>query len=166
MATPFEDLRVLRSVETIADTIWRIVVNWDEFAREVVGKQLTRAVDSIGANIAEAFGRFNYGEKIQFLYYSRGSLFEAKYWLNRALSRDLMSTAEIADFASRLTEVARQVNSFADSIKGQRHDSVRSSRAVREGDIEYATAGSLDAPLFSDNDLASLESVPHEAHNL
>ncbi len=78
MATPFEDLRVLRSAETIADEVWRTVVKWNEFTRDVVGKQLTRAVDSIGANIAEAYGRFHYGEKIQFLYYARGSLFETK----------------------------------------------------------------------------------------
>ena len=84
MAATFENLRILQESEAIADALWKHVTRWDEFARDVVGKQLSRAVDSIGANIAESFGRFNFGEKLQFLYYSRGSLFETKYWLNRA----------------------------------------------------------------------------------
>ena len=59
-ALRFEDLRVLQAAEVFADDIWREVVRWDSFAREVVGGQLARAADSIGANIAEAFGRFHY----------------------------------------------------------------------------------------------------------
>ena len=70
MAMKFEELRVLQSAEVIADGIWQQVIQWDPLARDVVGKQLARASDSIGANIAEAFGRFHYGEKLQFLYYA------------------------------------------------------------------------------------------------
>jgi len=67
MALQFEELRVLQAAESIADGIWRQVMRWDGFARDVVGRQLARAGDSIGANIAEAFGRFHYGEKLHFL---------------------------------------------------------------------------------------------------
>jgi len=79
MATSLEDLRVLAMAESVADAIWGQVARWNEFSRDTVGKQVVRAVDSIGANIAEGFGRFNFGEKLQFLYYARGSLFETKY---------------------------------------------------------------------------------------
>ncbi len=168
MATALEDLRILRTAEAVADAVWKQVVQWDEFARDVVGKQLTKATDSIGANIAEAFGRFNYGEKIQFLYYSRGSLFETKYWLNRALARSLMLSSEVADYASRLTDLARQLNAFADSIKSQHHDTARSSKTVREEGVEYTADSSRDVlvPLFKDNDLVWLESLPSEVPNL
>jgi four helix bundle protein len=67
MGVGLEDLRVLQDAETIADRLWHHVVAWEPFAREVVGEQLARAADSIGANIAEAFARFHYGEKLQFL---------------------------------------------------------------------------------------------------
>src|SRR5687767_3383066 len=113
MATELEDLKILQTVEGIADAVWKRVVQWDEFARDVVGKQLARAIDSIGANIAESYGRFNYGEKLQFLYYARGSLFETKYWLNRALVRGLMQAEEVKSYATRLSDVARQLNTFA-----------------------------------------------------
>src|SRR5215475_15033415 len=113
MSATFEDLRVLKSAEEIADSVWKIVVQWDEFAKDVVGKQIARSADSVGANIAESFGRFNFGEKLQFLYYARGSLFETKYWLNRARTRDLMSSSEVEEYTSLLTDVAKQLNSFA-----------------------------------------------------
>jgi four helix bundle protein len=92
MATALEDLKILQIAEHVADEIWKLVIAWDVFVRDVVGGQLARASDSIGANIAEAFGRFNYGEKVQFLYYARGSLFETKYWLNRSVARHLISS--------------------------------------------------------------------------
>jgi four helix bundle protein len=103
-------LEVLRAAEGVADDIWRQVVRWEPFARDVVGGQLAKAGDSIGANIAEAYGRFHYGEKLQFLYYARGSLFETKYWLNRAQERELMPSAQVQEYASQLTDLARQLS--------------------------------------------------------
>ena len=90
MPTSLEDVRVLKNAEQVADAIYKVASRWDEFAQDVVGKQIARAADSIGANIAESFGRFHFGEKIQFLYYARGSVFETKYWLNRASARELV----------------------------------------------------------------------------
>jgi len=164
MATPFEDLRVLRAAESIADDVWRQIVRWDEFARDVVGRQLARAADSIGANIAEAYGRFHYGEKIQFLYYARGSLFEAKYWLNRALARNLMPPSEVQDYASRLTDLARQLNAFADNVKSQRRHDRQQPQGLREASVAYATiSDEITEDLFSPADLEWLQSVPTEA---
>jgi four helix bundle protein len=67
MALQFDDLRVPKAAEELADDLWQLVIGWDSFAKDVLGKQLARAADSIGANIAEAFGRYHYGEKLQFL---------------------------------------------------------------------------------------------------
>jgi hypothetical protein len=55
--------RISRSFKSIdyrkswADGVWNIVVGWDSFARDTVGKQIVRAADSIGANISEGSGR-------------------------------------------------------------------------------------------------------------
>ena len=160
MATELEDLKILQTAEGIADAVWKRVVQWDEFARDVVGKQLARATDSIGANIAESYGRFNYGEKLQFLYYSRGSLFETKYWLNRARTRELLQPGEVKDYADGLSDVARQLNSFASSLKSQRKDNQTQSKSVREPTAEYATDERLDEviALFAENELTWLAS--------
>ena len=134
---------MLREAEAVADGIWQEVSGGEPFTREVVGGQLARAADSIGANIAEAFGRFHYGEKLQFLYYARGSLFETKYWLNRTLVRNLVSSDQVGDYVSHLTSLARQLNAFAGSLKAQRRSSAAKQKSVREISAEYV-AGAED----------------------
>jgi hypothetical protein len=57
MKTDFERLRVYKLSEDLTDKIWELVVSWNQFAKDTLGKQLVRAADSIGANIAEGVGR-------------------------------------------------------------------------------------------------------------
>ena len=52
----FENLEVYKLSENLADTVWKVVRKWDSFARDTAGKQLVRAADSVGANIAEGVG--------------------------------------------------------------------------------------------------------------
>lgn len=158
MSATFEDLRVLKLAEEIADSIWKIVVQWDEFAKDVVGKQMARSADSVGANIAESFGRFNLGEKLQFLYYSRGSIFETKYWLNRTKIRGLMEPEQVQEYVNRLTELAKQLNTFASSLKNVRAE--QKTSAVREEQANYITANMDDVflLLFSEDELNWLKS--------
>ncbi len=161
MSATFETLHVLKLAEKIADSVWKRVVEWDEFAKDVVGKQLARAADSVGANIAESFGRFHFGEKLQFLYFARGSLFESKYWLNRVSARGLMPPDEIQGWVSQITSLARQLNAFANSLKNARTDEREKSRTLRELATEYITNAPDDFPefqLFDDKELAWLES--------
>lgn len=77
---PLEEIEVYRLAEEIADKWWEIVNKWPPFAQDTTGKQLIRAVDSMGANIAESYRRYHL-EKINLLYYSRGSLYESKFLL-------------------------------------------------------------------------------------
>jgi four helix bundle protein len=158
MSATFEDLRVLKSAEDIADSIWKVVVQWDEFAKDVVRKQMTRSADPVEANIAESFGRFNFGEKLQFLYYSHGSSFETYYWLNRTKARGLMQPGEVEEYVNRLTELARQLNSFASSLKTVRAEHKPKTSAVREEQAEYLTLEEILSPLFSADELNWLNS--------
>ncbi|MBC8509009.1 MAG: four helix bundle protein [Anaerolineales bacterium] len=163
MVLKFEDLKVLQAAELVADEIWRKVVRWDQFARNVVGKQLARAADSVGANIAEAYGRFHFGEKLQFLYYARGSLFEAKYWLNRSLERNLLTSEEVSNYATQMTDLARQLNAFASELKAQRRKRQGRSRTIREDTPEYI-ADWIDEspmPLFTVEEIEWMQSIPN-----
>jgi four helix bundle protein len=78
--TQFEDLQVYRLAEQLADAIWSIVDGWSYFAKNTVGRQLVRAADSIGANIAEGVGRGAFQDNRRFVKIGRGSLNETKHW--------------------------------------------------------------------------------------
>ena len=51
-----EELQVYMLSMAIAEKIWTIVIEWDYFTKDTIGKQLVRAVDSIAANLSEGFG--------------------------------------------------------------------------------------------------------------
>ena len=79
-----------------------------------------RAVDSIGANIAERYGRYAYGEKIQVLLYARGSLFETKFWLRRTMQRHLVTVEQVKQAAQQLDLLAKELNGFVRSLPSQK----------------------------------------------
>jgi four helix bundle protein len=49
-----------------------------------------RAIDSVGANISEGYGRGTPGQLRQFYGYALGSALESIYWLERAIARELI----------------------------------------------------------------------------
>jgi four helix bundle protein len=50
--TAFENLHIYQLAEELSDLAWQTVQNWGFFEKDTIGKQLVRAADSIGANIA------------------------------------------------------------------------------------------------------------------
>ena len=120
--------------------------------------QLARSADSIGANIAEAFGRYHYGEKLHHLYIARGSLYETKYWLNRCESRKLVTPEAARQYANKLTDLAQSMNSFARSLRNQQRTrpAENNGQAVRETSPIYVADPAEQDPLFSEADLAIL----------
>ncbi len=72
--TNFEKLWVYKLAENLADRIWDVVLKWDYLAQDTVGKQMIRAADSIGANIAEGTGRGTLRDNRRFIRMARGSL--------------------------------------------------------------------------------------------
>jgi len=117
MATgAFEDLEVYQLAERLADEVWGVVRSWDNFAKDTVGKQLVRAVDSIGANIAEGVGRQSFQDNRRFVRIARGSLNETKHWLRRAYKRKLLDDGTVATLKPLLAELAPRLNAYLRSI--------------------------------------------------
>ncbi len=54
------DLKVYQLSMEIGEQVWSLVMPWDYFAKDTVGKQVVRSADSIAANISEGFGRYSY----------------------------------------------------------------------------------------------------------
>lgn len=115
--TSFENLEVYQLAEKLADEIWQIVNKWEYFPKTTVGRQMVEAADSIGANIAEGCGRFNYKDNGRFIRIARGSLYETKNWLRRSFKRDLLTEAEIEKIKPILEELLPKLNAYSRSIQ-------------------------------------------------
>jgi four helix bundle protein len=103
--TNFENLQIYKLSEKLSDQLWEIVIRWDILARDTVGKQLIRAADSIGANVAEGSGRGTDPEIRRFLRMARGSLYETQHWLRRAYRRRLLSDRQVRDLLPLVKEL-------------------------------------------------------------
>ena len=114
--TNFENLRIYQLSEDISDTVWDIVFKWNHLAQNTVGKQLIRAADSIGANIAEGSGRGSAADNRRFAKIARGSLFEFKHWLRRAFKRKLLSEIEINALKKSIDELTPKLSSYINSF--------------------------------------------------
>jgi len=114
--TNFENLRVYKLSEELADEIWKIVIRWDAFAKDTIGKQIVRSADSIGANIAEGTGRHNFQDNRRFVKIARGSLNETQHFLRRAFKRNLLTSADVKKLKPLVDNLAPQLNSYLKSI--------------------------------------------------
>ena len=111
-----EKLQVYTLSMEIAEKIWTIVIKWDYFTKDTIGKQLVRAADSIAANISEGSGRYHFKENVNFSYYSGGSLFETKTWLTKAHSRKLISGEDFELFIHEIDNIGIKLNNYIKSI--------------------------------------------------
>ena len=114
--THFETLRVYQLSETLADRIWSIVEKWSSFPKDTVGKQMVRAADSIGANIAEGTGKGALLDHRRVVRVARGSLYETKHWLRRAYVRKLLRPSETESLKDILEELTRTLNGYLRSL--------------------------------------------------
>ncbi len=112
----FQELRVYKLSERLADDIWKIVNSWDFFAKDTIGKQIVRSADSVGANIAERVGRGSYQDNRRFVKIARGSLYETQHWLRRAYTRNLLTVEQVNTFTTIINDLAPQLNSYLQSI--------------------------------------------------
>ena len=111
-----DDLRVYQLAMQLAEKVWEIVLKWDSFAKYSIGKQYTEAADSVGANISEGFGRFHFKDSKNFLYYSRGSLYETRTWTIKAYNRNLITEEQNKELLAEIHDLGIKLNNYITSI--------------------------------------------------
>jgi len=112
----FEDLEVYNLSMDLSDKIWDLVIKWEYFPKDTIGKQWVRASDSISANISEGFGRNNFKDQRSFYYYSRGSLCESKTWLEKAKRRNLIDVETYEMMLNEFNVLGIKLNNFINSV--------------------------------------------------
>jgi len=112
MEYTLEKLAVYKAAELFADRIWDTIKEWNHFDKDTIGKQLTRAADSISANIAEGYGRYYYKESKQFYFYARGSIQETKSWLCKCQRRKLIEDSICAELLQEAEKILAMLNAY------------------------------------------------------
>ena len=114
-----KDLEVYQLSRELSKDAWSVYKNMDWHERKIIGDQWIRSVDSIGANVAEGFGRFHYLDKNRFNYNARGSLLEVKHWKELLYERKMIDEEIFHNFQSRLDKLHYKLNNYIKSTKEQ-----------------------------------------------
>ena len=110
MYLQLNDIDAYKVAFNLSNYVWDIVVKWDYFAKDTVGKQFVRAVDSNSSNIAEGFGRFGKKDKINFYRYSYGSIKESLDWNEKSRARNLLTNEQYEHIFNELQKLPKLVN--------------------------------------------------------
>ncbi len=94
MIRDFDDLEVWHKANEFLMKIYDICEGFPKEEKYLLKRQLIDSASSIGANIAEGFGRYHYQENIQFLRIARGSAAESKNHIIVARNRAYITTQE------------------------------------------------------------------------
>jgi four helix bundle protein len=92
-----------------SNRVWDLVLNWDYFAKDTVGKQFVRSADSISANIAEGFGRYSKKDKVRFYRISLGSLEETEDWIRKSFKRNLIPAELQEEFKKSMENMRKEI---------------------------------------------------------
>lgn len=89
-------------------------------SKEFLTNQIFRSISSVGANLAEGFGR-NYSQSFkQFVGIARGSSFETEYWLEILLGLNEFDSIILKGFIDRNIEINKMLTGLMKNMKGEK----------------------------------------------
>jgi four helix bundle protein len=96
-----KDLEIYQLSRKLSGVAWKIYSRLSYHEKKIWGDQMIESIDSVGANIAEGYGRFHYLEKVRFYFIARASLSEGKdHWLDLGFERELVTQIEWDEICS------------------------------------------------------------------
>jgi four helix bundle protein len=119
-------LKVYKNALVLSEKAWQIYSKMPSHLRYDMGSQFLRSIDSIGANVAEGYGRYHYKDKIKFYYNARGSLWESKHWLYLLNKRKIIEKSLYDECMELINLTGFQLNQFIKST-GKNHEVTPSS---------------------------------------
>ncbi len=116
----FTDLEIWRLGRELTRQVYNIARSLKKIAPQeewITVSQVKRAVQSICANIAEAYGRFYYADRLRFLYHARGSLKEVKNFLLQVESLFPELASDCNEALALYEELNSKLNSYIRGVK-------------------------------------------------
>jgi four helix bundle protein len=120
-----EDLEVYKLAMELSNLSWDIYSNLDYQTRKIMGDQFITAIDSVGANITEGYGRFHYLDRIKFFYNARASLYEYyKYWLELLKNREKINDEQYKKLKKLSNNLLIKLNNLINSTYNTKNKNV------------------------------------------
>jgi four helix bundle protein len=112
-----DGLEIYKLALNLSNLAWTAYLELAKEYRYHIGGQFIESVDSVGANIAEGFGRYHYKDSLKFYYNARGSLLEAKHWFTLLYQRELISQDKHIEASDMVEILGKKLNHFIAALK-------------------------------------------------
>ena len=112
----FDNLEVYKLASELAYWIYDLTNKFPLEEKYNVISQIRRAATSVGANIAEGYGRYHFKENIQFCRQARGSLSEVKHFVLFSEKRTYLDKKTLDEFLAKYTKLQIKLNNYIRSI--------------------------------------------------
>ena len=119
---PLNNLEVYKLARELSRKGWEVYKNMDWQIKKIMGDQFISSLDSIGANIAEGYGRYHYLDQIKFYYNARGSLREGReHWLELLMERKITDEKTYQETKKISQDLSVRLNNFIASTYQQKN---------------------------------------------
>ena len=116
-----ESLEIWRkAVDYAVDVCKNVIPYFPSEEKWALASQLRKSVQSIPANIAEGYGRFNFQETIHFCYIARGSMAETKTHLVIAHRMDYIDESTYLKYLDQLAELGKMTHGYIKHLQEQK----------------------------------------------
>ena len=113
----FEEMPLWQQAHALAIRIHQVTESFPSHEKYGLTSQLRRSAVSIAANIAEAFGRYHYRDKLTFYYNSSGSAYETKSHLFYARDVHYIEPSLFDELAEELDAILHDLNKVVATIR-------------------------------------------------
>jgi len=113
----YRDLDVWKFSRKLVNSVYELTKSFPREELYGLTNQIRKCAISIPSNIAEGCGRRTSKDTIQFLYISRGSLYELETQLFLALDQNFINEIQINDIMLRIESCKKLLNRFINYYK-------------------------------------------------
>ncbi len=115
---PVQQLKVYQLARELSSKGWEIYCKLSFEQKKLFGDQFLRAIDSIGANIAEGYARYHALDQVRFYHIARASMSEAiNHWASLLLERKVISDTDYNFLFEKYKELEIKLNNFISTTR-------------------------------------------------
>lgn len=115
----YTELEVWKFARALVKSVYQFTKHFPNTELYSLTNQINRSVISVPSNIAEGIGRQSDKETIQFLYISKGSLFELETQMYLAFDLEYISEDQLKVILEQLSSCKKLLNGFINYFKNK-----------------------------------------------
>jgi four helix bundle protein len=113
----FRELEIWQEAVNVSVICLRLIKEFPQEDKYIIGKQIQRSAISIPSNIPEGCSRNTQKEFIRFLNIALGSAFELETQILIAKEIKIISSEDYSNLKDRLNVLQKRINAFRSTIK-------------------------------------------------